>query len=325
MTVARASSYALRFVGGAHKGGEFPLRPNREIIIGRGSEYDMVLDEDLVSRRHARISTFHGQIILQDLQSTNGTFVNGERITVARLKPGDKVLIGNSAMELVESDRAPISFPPGEAAATFDPGAATRHGKEAPVGATVDGDPFLSGRIPDGGVGVADLVELYHGNRRSGVLTLRDPAGTEGRIFLREGNVYYATLSGTRAPIPPAKAFFRIVGWPAATYRLDPRAPLPPFDDELTQETPALLAETLGQWDQLAPYREHLPSADQRLALARPLEPKLSALSAEALDTLQLALNHGEVAEVLDRSEAADHETWFDVLYLLQNGYLVLS
>jgi pSer/pThr/pTyr-binding forkhead associated (FHA) protein len=84
LSAARTPSFALRFVAGEHKGGEFPLRPNREIVIGRGSEFDMVLDEDMVSRRHARLSTFHGQIVLQDLKSTNGTFVNGERITVSR-------------------------------------------------------------------------------------------------------------------------------------------------------------------------------------------------------------------------------------------------
>ena len=50
--------YGIRFVTGKYKGGEFPLKPNREIYVGRGSEFDMVLDDDMVSRRHARIATF---------------------------------------------------------------------------------------------------------------------------------------------------------------------------------------------------------------------------------------------------------------------------
>ena len=49
--------FALRFISGKYQGGEFPLRMNREIIIGRSSDLDMVLVEDMVSRRHAKISS----------------------------------------------------------------------------------------------------------------------------------------------------------------------------------------------------------------------------------------------------------------------------
>ena len=38
-----AAQWALRFISGKYQGGEFPLRPNREIIIGRSSDLDMVL------------------------------------------------------------------------------------------------------------------------------------------------------------------------------------------------------------------------------------------------------------------------------------------
>ena len=46
------AQWALRFISGKYQGGEFPLRPNREIIIGRSSDLDMVLVEDMVSRKH---------------------------------------------------------------------------------------------------------------------------------------------------------------------------------------------------------------------------------------------------------------------------------
>ena len=73
-------AYALRFISGKYQGGEFPLRMDREIIVGRSSELDMVLVEDMVSRKHAKITTAGEQIVIQDLGSTNGTFVNGEKI-----------------------------------------------------------------------------------------------------------------------------------------------------------------------------------------------------------------------------------------------------
>ena len=76
---------ALRFISGKYQGGEFPLPDEGEIVIGRSSELDMVLVEDMVSRRHAKISVQDGDIFLEDLGSTNGSFVNGEKITRTKL------------------------------------------------------------------------------------------------------------------------------------------------------------------------------------------------------------------------------------------------
>jgi len=89
--------FALRFISGKYQGGEFPLRMNREIIIGRSSDLDMVLVEDMVSRRHAKISSSDADVYIQDMGSTNGTFVNGIRLTRDRkLTPGDVVRIGET-------------------------------------------------------------------------------------------------------------------------------------------------------------------------------------------------------------------------------------
>src|SRR4030095_13119592 len=99
-----AAQWALRFISGKYQGGEFPLRPNREIIIGRSSDLDMVLVEDMVSRKHAKITTDDQVVTIQDLGSTNGTFVNGEKVRKADLKDGDRILIGTSIIKIVFVD-----------------------------------------------------------------------------------------------------------------------------------------------------------------------------------------------------------------------------
>jgi len=184
----------------------------------------------------------------------------------------------------------------------------------------------MSGRILSADVTVPDLVELFHANRRTGVLVLTDPDDVEGRIFFREGDVYYATLARPNqkqeAPMAPLKCFFRLLTWEAGSFRMDTLNPAPKFDTEIEGQTRNLVLEGMRQFDELKLYAEHLPPRNGRLVLIKPLRAKLSALSAEALDSLQVVLNHGEVGKVLDYSAASDLETCQDLLYLVQNDYI---
>jgi ABC transport system ATP-binding/permease protein len=66
-----------------------------EITIGRAPSNNLVVDEGAVSKVHARIERTRDQLVLEDLGSANGTFVNGARLTAAFLKDGDAVSLGN--------------------------------------------------------------------------------------------------------------------------------------------------------------------------------------------------------------------------------------
>lgn len=67
--------------------------------LGRMPECDIQLDEGGVSRRHARLGLLKGDAVeVLDLQSTNGTFVNGRRIQRARLRDGDKLQLGSTVV-----------------------------------------------------------------------------------------------------------------------------------------------------------------------------------------------------------------------------------
>jgi pSer/pThr/pTyr-binding forkhead associated (FHA) protein len=68
-----------------------------EITLGRASANNVVVDQAAVSKMHARITRTATQLVLQDLGSSNGTFVNGQRVTTALLRDGDVVALGNVA------------------------------------------------------------------------------------------------------------------------------------------------------------------------------------------------------------------------------------
>ena len=87
--------FALRFISGKYQGGEFPLPPNTEIIVGRSSDLDMVLVEDMVSRRHAQIRREGSEFVVVDNGTFNGTLVNDQRIsTPTPIYHDDEIQLG---------------------------------------------------------------------------------------------------------------------------------------------------------------------------------------------------------------------------------------
>lgn len=65
-------------------------------VIGRGSEADIVVDDAGVSRRHAEVRLQSGTAVVRDLGSTNGTFVDGERTSSARVADGSTITVGRT-------------------------------------------------------------------------------------------------------------------------------------------------------------------------------------------------------------------------------------
>ncbi len=70
------------------------------IVIGRLPECSIVLNDTNVSRRHAQVALEDGSVVVTDLGSTNGTFVNGKRVTRATVRPGDELAIGTSRLRV---------------------------------------------------------------------------------------------------------------------------------------------------------------------------------------------------------------------------------
>ncbi|HEY4227051.1 MAG TPA: FHA domain-containing protein, partial [Candidatus Limnocylindrales bacterium] len=68
------------------------------IRIGRGPECELVLKDARVSRRPARLHARNGVLVLTDLGSTNGTRVNGHRVTELVLGAGDRIEVGDSSL-----------------------------------------------------------------------------------------------------------------------------------------------------------------------------------------------------------------------------------
>ena len=72
-----------------------------ELTVGRAAGCQVTLDDTFVSQMHARVFQREGQVLVEDLGSTNGTYLNRQKVTgPVALRPGDELQIGNTVMEL---------------------------------------------------------------------------------------------------------------------------------------------------------------------------------------------------------------------------------
>src|ERR1700745_1854850 len=93
----------FQVVEGVDKGRIFRDLPT-PVTIGREEGNLLRLNDERVSRFHAKVQFDNGEIILTDLESTNGTRVNGNVVQIRRLRPGDRVGVGRSLL-LFGSDK----------------------------------------------------------------------------------------------------------------------------------------------------------------------------------------------------------------------------
>jgi hypothetical protein len=104
---------------GPTPGVTFPLEGD-QLIIGRDSSNGVPINDAEISRKHSRLSFQGGKYVLEDLGSTNGTFVNGQRLAgPVVLKPGDVVSLGEQIVLMYD-------------AINMDPGATIASARQAP-------------------------------------------------------------------------------------------------------------------------------------------------------------------------------------------------
>lgn len=95
----------LEGVGGTNQGRRYTVRPGRQ-TIGRRTDNDIVIDEPSVSASHAWIMNQQGHYVIMNTLSTNGTFVNGQRVHESVLNHGDQVRLGSAEFVFLTSDKA---------------------------------------------------------------------------------------------------------------------------------------------------------------------------------------------------------------------------
>ncbi len=149
-----------------------PLSTQQPVVLGRDPvAANFVLSDDRVSRVHAMLLFRDGHYLVKDLNSSNGTFLNGRRVAgTAPLKPGDRIGITPFSLEFVQPHAT------GAAAALQD-----------------HRDKF-EGSITT--LPVADLIQLLNATQQSGVLTITDTENRQADLLFGNGEIEQAHYDG---------------------------------------------------------------------------------------------------------------------------------
>ena len=95
----------LLVLAGPQFGEMFPLAAGRELVIGRRDDADVQIRDDGVSRRHATVRVEGEGVLVVDLGSANGTYVNGKRVPEAHVEDGARIQVGvNTTLKFIWAD-----------------------------------------------------------------------------------------------------------------------------------------------------------------------------------------------------------------------------
>jgi hypothetical protein len=153
----------------------FQLPREGAVVLGRSRECELRLGDVDTSRRHAKIVCEGGRFVLHDLGSTNGTFVNGERIERRELQPGDRLQIGANTVTFCEVSGGFDAPDDGVQTQIFE--------RDLGGGGAFRGD---LAEIPP--FAVLQILEM---GRKTGLLRI-DSDQTPGKLWLRGGDPVHA-------------------------------------------------------------------------------------------------------------------------------------
>lgn len=264
---------------GAAKEHAFELDASAALRLGRSGRCDFVVLDPTVSRVHAEIRVESERLVLQDLDSTNGTFVNDVRTEKEVVNLGDRIRLGSAELEMCLEP----SFLDGSRE-TLEHARDVKGPDEVLFGVAENLSPV-------------DLVQVLAHHGKSGTLMLYN--GEFGRIDFQNGRACYAKVNG----IQGEKAFHRILGWGGAEFQFRNGHPK---QVNIEQPLERMLVESMRLQGEHQSLLESLPDPQSELTLARP-SPNVE-LSPVEEEVVRVAGEARTMMEMMDVSPYLDFE-----------------
>jgi len=312
----------LRQVAGPGTGRSFRVLPLQEGIIGREEDALICIDEQSVSRRHAKIEYKKTFPEVVDLGSANGTFVNGKQVRKAVLRDGDTVQVGGGKFEIDLHAEASESADSSVSQPNVSP--AEKKRIERALDSSWRKLPRLfghrtafTGELAD--IGLMSLIQTLGANRSTGTLLIRLES-KEGSVYMDTGELVHATLADASGP----KALYRLLALEEGKFSFFTPGRKPDantLDGGLDRH----LLEGARHLDELSNYRGQLPAETDHLSFNPNVTVNLSRVPSPVLDVLS-AIGQVQVMEkVMDTCQLPDLDICRILLMLMQKNILLAN
>ena len=208
----KATLLILRFKGRQVR--KYVLQPNRELTIGRLANNDIVIENDAVSGKHAKIFALDDEYCLQDFDSTNGTLVNGKPIQTHMLKDEDIITIGKHELVYCQYETYTLEetlLPYAGDAANNTDGTRAVNVRKLKASASHGGATGLDASPPDGRCAFLSFAKGGQGDvaiENKGIKIGKDPdadirvkgfmVGSVNVMISKTGSGYYLSSQGRK-------------------------------------------------------------------------------------------------------------------------------
>jgi pSer/pThr/pTyr-binding forkhead associated (FHA) protein len=290
-----------------------PGRPRRfrlpslaDTLIGRDEDCLVVLDDALVSKRHAKISFSDRRPELMDLSSSSGTMLNGKRIESAPLEDGDQIQIGASLFQVAMGRNG--------AAQSTDPGIERAQGL---VQSTSAQSTAIEGTLRD--IRLPSLLQVLDADRITGTLVVRE-AERRGKLYIASGKIRHATLGRARG----VKALYRMMVLEEGRFELFIPGRKPEYET-VEGDLQRHLLEAMRQKDEFSLYRKRLPDGEAILGFNERVTLSPARVPAIVYEVMAAVGQHKTLSRILEHCALPDFEICRVLLVLLDSRLLVVE
>ena len=299
------------FIFGPHEGLEFELPKSGQWLIGRDSDSELYLEDDLISRQHVKLEFAADSIELMDLGSTNGTFVNGSRVRQCVLECGDYIVVGKHMLKIVAKESLSKS-----GIGVNTPALIRQFLSQGKAGAELARNADLSA------VPLTGLVQLL------GVVKFTGNALVQGNaratLSFESGQLLSATIND-ELHLNPEQSLEKILRWTDGHVELVELQADEKQSEHFKETTEKLVEQLVVEQKKAQELWAGLPEADKALTISQPLPLRLSELSGSELDVFQYAHDYGVIGKMLERSSLKEYDFLEALKFLLEKGVLKLS
>jgi hypothetical protein len=283
----------------------FDLTDTFRVALGRHHTNHVQLRSRRVSNYHAEILNEVDGLVLRDLGSTNGTFLNDENVRREPLKSGDHIRIGgfDITVKLVprpESDTVDAPFAVGTI------GNILPFRGQSP-GSSTGGDR--------GDKTLPDLLNELARAKATVAIALHHPE-QEGKIYAVEGAIVHAEVGAARRE----KALYRLLAFQKGSYEiLEPPAAAVPHT--ISTPTESLLVEGIQQIEAMEKLAAKLPPVSYEIDLNERCPVPVNALTSDELEVYRCLIRHRTLVRTLEESAMTDFMVLLVTHGLLQKGF----